>query len=203
MFFFAIQNLVDIQSSRFRWYSFVFERTQSRLFFLFIIIYILYMWLYRTVFVLTWIQFYLTCIKGLYRTIASRRLVTSARHVGLSRSAVQYLFTPINAMSVWTLSRLRIGYLVSESLRIGKVYIGITSLSWGVAGPIEWLDTMYICAYNINEERGVFVIYVSRVLAIGTGIFGDKVHILMRKYPPPPQNQKKGTCSDKDLDPSF
>ena len=31
MFFFAIQNLVDIQSSRFRWYSFVFERTQSRL----------------------------------------------------------------------------------------------------------------------------------------------------------------------------
>ena len=28
-FFFAIQNLVDIQSSRFRWYSFVFERTQS------------------------------------------------------------------------------------------------------------------------------------------------------------------------------
>ena len=30
-FFFAIQNLVDIQSSRFWWYSFVFERTQSRL----------------------------------------------------------------------------------------------------------------------------------------------------------------------------
>ena len=31
--FFAIQNLVpvDIQSSRFRWYSIVFERTQSRL----------------------------------------------------------------------------------------------------------------------------------------------------------------------------
>ena len=28
---FAIQNLVDIQSSRFRLYSFVFERTQSRL----------------------------------------------------------------------------------------------------------------------------------------------------------------------------
>ena len=31
MSFFAIQNLVDIQSSRFRWYSFVFERTQSHL----------------------------------------------------------------------------------------------------------------------------------------------------------------------------
>ena len=33
--FFAIQktNFVDIQSSRFRWYSFVFERTQSRLVF--------------------------------------------------------------------------------------------------------------------------------------------------------------------------
>ena len=27
--FFAIQNLVDIQSNRFWWYSFVFERTQS------------------------------------------------------------------------------------------------------------------------------------------------------------------------------
>ena len=60
---------------------------------------------------------------------SSRQLVTSARHVGLSRSAVQYLFTPINAMSVCTLLRLRIGYLVSKSLRIGKVYIGITSLS--------------------------------------------------------------------------
>ena len=33
MLFFSIQksNLVAIQSSRFRWYSFVFERTQSRL----------------------------------------------------------------------------------------------------------------------------------------------------------------------------
>ena len=30
-FFFPIQNLIDTQSSRFRWYSFVFERTQSRL----------------------------------------------------------------------------------------------------------------------------------------------------------------------------
>ena len=29
--FFAIQNLVDIQSSRFWWYSFVFERMQRRL----------------------------------------------------------------------------------------------------------------------------------------------------------------------------
>ena len=60
---------------------------------------------------------------------SSRQLVTSARHVGLSRSAVQYLFTHINVMSVCTLSRLRIGYLVSKSVCIGKVYISITSLS--------------------------------------------------------------------------
>ena len=36
--FFAIQNLVDIQSNRFLWYSFVFERTQSRLVWLFVYI---------------------------------------------------------------------------------------------------------------------------------------------------------------------
>ena len=34
----------------------------------------------------------------------SRWLVTSARHVSLSRSDIQYLFTPINAMLVCALS---------------------------------------------------------------------------------------------------
>ena len=69
---------------------------------------------------------YETGLLGLYQTIASRQLVTSARHVGLSRllvtlachvgssrSAVQYLFTPINAMLVRAvaLSWLHIGDL--------------------------------------------------------------------------------------------
>ena len=64
---------------------------------------------------------------------SSRWLVTSARQVGSSRSAVQYLFTPINAMLVCAvdLSWLHIGDLVSKSAQ------GITSLSWGIAGPIE------------------------------------------------------------------
>ena len=49
----------------------------------------------------------------------------------------------------------------------------------------------------------MFLLYASRVLAIVRGIFGDKVHILMRKYPPPPRTKNKGACSDQDLDPSF
>ena len=69
-----------------------------------------------------------TCIYGLINTELSR-LVTSARRVGLSRSAVQYLFTPINAMSVYTLSRLHIGYLVSKSVHtlgiVGLTQIGV------------------------------------------------------------------------------
>ena len=64
-----------------------------------------------------------TDIYGLYRTIASRRLVTSARHVGLSRSAMQYLFTPKRDASVRSLylSWLRIGELVSKSAHIGNL----------------------------------------------------------------------------------
>ena len=65
---------------------------------------------------------------------SSRQLVTSARHVGLSRSAIQYLFTSINAMLVCALSLswLRIGELVSNSVHIGnlvsKSLQGITDL---------------------------------------------------------------------------
>ena len=46
-------------------------------------------------------------------------------------------------------------------------------------------------------------LYASRILALIGGIFGDKVHIFMRKYPPypPPRTKNKGACSDKDPDP--
>ena len=61
--------------------------------------------------------------------------------------------------------------------------------------------TGHVCAYNLNEERGVFL-FASRILALVGGIFGDKVHIFMRKYPPYPHRTKnKGACSDKDPDP--
>ena len=87
-------------------------------------------WLYGNVLPYSLVHVLDLVLKAYTELFASRRLVTSARRVGSSRQLVtsarhvqlyNILFTPINAMVVCILSRLRIGDLVSKSVHIGNL----------------------------------------------------------------------------------